>query len=306
MPLFSYAIEKINVSEYDLIISSSHCVAKGVKTRSNQLHICYMHTPVRYAWDLRNQYLRDNNLNVGLKSVIVNYFLDKLKSWDLKTANRPDHYIANSYYISNRIKRVYNITSTVIYPPVNIDKFTLNIKKDDFYLSASRLVSYKKIDLIVDAFANSSKKLIVIGDGPEMNKIKSKVTPNITIMGYQDDDVLVDYMKRAKAFIFAAKEDFGIIPVEAQACGTPVICLGKGGTKETVIHKKTGVHFQNQTKKDIINATNFFEKNIDYFNPLHIRQHALKFSTKRFEKKINKFVNDKYEDFIKNIENPNS
>ena len=158
-------------------------------------------------------------------------------------------------------------------------------------MSASRLVSYKKIDLIVDSFANSSKKLIVIGDGPEMNKIKSKVTPNITIMGYQEDDVLIDYMKRAKAFVFAAKEDFGIIPVEAQACGTPVICLGKGGTKETVLHKITGVHFHNQNKKDIINAIDNFEKKINDFNPFKIRKHAVKFRTERFEKEIKQYIN---------------
>ena len=260
LPLFPIAIEQFDLSEYDLVLSSSHAVAKGVLTHSEQLHICYMHTPIRYGWDLYHHYLREAGLKTGLKGIIAKYFLHKLRIWDSTTANRPDIYIANSHYIARRIKKVYGKEATVIYPPVDVDRFQLEEQKDDYYLTASRLVPYKKIDLIVEAFSKTDKKLVVIGDGPDMAKIKEKASSNIEILGYQPDNVLIEYMQKTKAFVFAAEEDFGIIPVEAQACGTPVICLGKGGTKETVIDGKTGVYFYNQSIEEILDAVQKFEK----------------------------------------------
>lgn len=301
LPLFPLAIEKLNLSNYDIILSSSHCVAKGIINTNKQLHICYMHTPVRYVWDLRNQYLEDSGLNKGFKGFLARFFLNRIRNWDLKTKDRVDHYIANSKYVAERIKNIYGKSSKVIYPPVNVSNFKLQSKKDDFYLAASRLVSYKKIDLIVESFAMTDKKLIVIGDGPDMKKIKSKASSNIIIMGYQEDKILIDHMRRAKAFVFAAKEDFGIIPVEAQACGTPVICLSEGGTKETVLDGITGVHFHNQNKKDILEAIDNFEKKINDFNPFEIRKHALRFRTERFEKEIKQYIEAKYKDFKKNL-----
>ncbi|WP_169764365.1 glycosyltransferase family 4 protein [Campylobacter mucosalis] len=297
LPLFPFAIEQFDLSKYDVILSSSHAVAKSVLTHQNQLHISYIHTPIRYAWDLYHQYLRESNLERGFKGFLAKYFLHKIRNWDAITANRVDCYVANSKYIAGRIKKIYGKDASVIYPPVDVAKFALKEKKDDFYLTASRLVPYKKVDLIVDAFLNTDKKLVVIGDGPDMAKIKLKARKNIEILGYQNDDVLMQTMQNAKAFVFAAEEDFGIMPVEAQACGTPVICFGKGGSKETIMDMQTGVHFYEQTTKDIIEAIAKFENNYDKFEPLQIRQNALKFSKERFEREIKEFVEQKYSEF---------
>ena len=289
--IFYFFIKKINLSNYDLIISSSHSVAKGIKTSSNQLHICYIHTPARYVWDLRVQYLKENKLDKGIKNFFVNFLLDNFKRWDLKNSRDVDYYIANSNYVKERVKRIYNRNSIVIYPPVNVTQFILHQKKDQFYLAASRLVAYKKIDIIVDAFKSMpEKKLVVIGDGPEYNKIKKKSTKNISILGYQSMDSLIDYMQKTKAFIFAANEDFGIMPVEAQACGTPVIAYNKGGATETVIDNRTGIFFNQQTSESIVEAINRFELNSKKFNCNIIRKHALQFKNKKFRNDFTKFI----------------
>ncbi len=297
LPFFPLAIEQFDLSEYDVILSSSHAVAKGVLTHSNQLHISYVHTPIRYAWDLYHQYLKESGLDTGLKGKLAKYFLHKIRMWDISTINRVDHYIANSHYIAKRIKKVYGKESTVIYPPVDVERFKLCEEKEDFYLTASRMVPYKKIDLIVEAFSKTDKELVVIGTGPDMDKIKSFAGKNIEFLGFASNEVLLDYMQKAKAFVFAAEEDFGIVPVEAQACGTPVICLGKGGTKETVIDGVTGVHFEKQTVNSLLNAIDRFEAL--EFDSTKIREHALQFSKERFEKEIEAFVNEKYEIFKK-------
>ncbi|WP_169783999.1 glycosyltransferase family 4 protein [Campylobacter curvus] len=297
LPLFPFAIERFDLSEFDLVLSSSHAVAKGVLTNANQLHISYVHTPIRYAWDLYHQYLKESGLERGLKGLLAKYFLHKIRIWDASCANRVDHYIANSRYVARRIKRIYGKDSAVIYPPVDTAKFELKERKDDFYLTASRMVPYKKIDLIVEAFSKSGKRLVVIGDGPDMAKVRSKAAKNIEILGYQNNDVMQEAMQRAKAFVFAAEEDFGITPVEAQACGTPVICLGKGGAKETIADMVTGVHFSEQNLPNLLDAVDKFEKNIEIFEPSKIRRHALKFSKERFEREIKEFVEEKYKNF---------
>ncbi|MBR8466376.1 glycosyltransferase family 4 protein [Campylobacter sp. faydin G-140] len=297
LPLFPFAIEQFDLSDYDIILSSSHAVAKGVLTHSNQLHISYVHTPIRYAWDLYFQYLKESGLDKGIKGYIAKYFLHKIRIWDIATLNRVDYFIANSNYISNRIKKIYGKDSSVIYPPVDTSKFDVKSDKENFYLTASRMVPYKKIDLIVEAFAKTDKKLVVVGDGPDMKKIKSKAGKNIEILGYQNDNVMIDLMQRARAFVFAAKEDFGITPVEAQACGTPVICLSKGGTKETVIDMISGVHFNEQSIQSLLQAIDKFERNIDVFDISKIRKNALKFSKERFEYEIKNFVEQKYQEF---------
>jgi len=299
LPFFPLAIEQFDVSDYDIVISSSHAVAKGILTNANQLHISYVHTPIRYAWDLYAHYLKEANLDKSLKGWIARYFLHKIRIWDYTTANRPDYYIANSKYIARRIKKVYNKEAEVIYPPVNVEDFELYTKKEDFYFTASRMVPYKKIDLIVEAFSKMpDKKLVVIGTGPDFEKIKSKATSNIELLGYQPFNVLKDYMKRAKAFVFAAEEDFGIIPVEAQACGTPVIAYGKGGVTETVIENNTGLFFKEQSVDSLIKAINEFEKKEDKFDFYEIRKNAERFSKQRFQKEINDFVNKKIEEFF--------
>ncbi|BBG65025.1 glycosyltransferase [Hydrogenimonas sp.] len=297
LPLFPFAIEQFDLTEYDVILSSSHAVAKGVLTDSNQLHISYVHTPIRYAWDLYHQYLKESGLDHGVKGILAKYFLHKIRNWDVGTANRVDYYIANSNYIAKRIKKIYAKEATVIYPPVDVEKFQLCKQKEDYYLTASRMVPYKKIDLIVEAFSQTDRKLVVIGTGPDMEKIKAKAGKNVELLGYQSDETMVDMMQKAKAFVFAAEEDFGITPVEAQACGTPVICLGKGGTKETVINRVTGVHFENQDIRDLLDAVNYFEANEKLFEPIKIREHALKFGRERFENEIKLFVDEKYKQF---------
>jgi glycosyltransferase involved in cell wall biosynthesis len=294
LPFFPYAIESFDLAKYDLIISSSHCVAKGIKKSKNQIHISYIHTPIRYVWDLREQYLKETKLDKGLKSIIVNFLLDRIGKWDKNTVDRVDYFVCNSNYIKERIKRIYNRNSTVIYPPVDINKFELYEKKEDFYLTASRIVPYKKIDLIVETFSKiPEKKLVVIGDGPEFDKIKKLAGKNIELLGYQEDDVLKDYMKRAKAFVFAAEEDFGIVPVEAQACGTPVIAYGKGGALETVVENKTGLFFYRQDIDSLIECVEKFEKIYEKFDFKEIRKNSERFSVERFKKEFFEFVKDK-------------
>lgn len=297
LPLFPLAIERFDLSGYDVVLSSSHAVAKGVLTHSNQLHIAYVHTPIRYAWDLYHQYLRESGLDGGLKGMLAKYFLHKIRIWDASTANRVDYYIANSRYIARRIKKTYGKPSDVIYPPVDVDKFTLREAKEEFYLTASRMVPYKKIDLIVEAFSQTDKKLLVIGDGPDMAKIKSKAGKNVELLGFADDETMADLMGRAKAFVFAAEEDFGITPVEAQACGTPVICFGRGGARETVRDGESGLYFMEQNAKELLAAVAKFEQNYDKFEPTKIRENSLKFSHARFEAEIKSYVEKKYEEF---------
>ena len=297
LPLFPLAIEQFDLSGYDVVLSSSHAVAKGVLTHSNQLHIAYVHTPIRYAWDLYHQYLRESGLDRGLKGMLAKYFLHKIRIWDASTANRVDHYVANSRYIARRIKKTYGKLSDVIYPPVDVDKFTLREAKEEFYLTASRMVPYKKIDLIVEAFSQTDKKLLVIGDGPDMAKIKSKAGKNVELLGFADDETMADLMGRAKAFVFAAEEDFGITPVEAQACGTPVICFGRGGARETVLDGESGLYFMEQNTKELLAAVAKFEQNYDKFEPVKIRENSLKFSRARFEAEIKSYVEKKYEEF---------
>ena len=298
LPLMPFAIEQLDLSKYDIIISSSHAVAKGVLTGPDQLHICYCHSPIRYAWDMQSQYLAESDLQNGIKGWIARNILYKIRNWDSRSANGVDFFVSNSDYIGRRIKKVYRRESTTIYPNVAIHDFPLKETKDDFYLTASRMVPYKKMDLIVRAFAcMPDKKLVIIGDGPQFDKVKQAATPNITILGYQPFNVLRDHMQRAKAFVFAAEEDFGIIPVEAQACGTPVIAFGKGGALETVIDGKTGVLFYEQTETAIKDAVMKFETQFE-FSPKYIRQHAESFSTERFNSQFKSFVEEKSLDFF--------
>jgi glycosyltransferase involved in cell wall biosynthesis len=296
LPLFPLAIEQFDLSEYDLILSSSASVAKNVLTHSNQLHICYCHSPMRYAWDLYHQYLREANLTSGLKGWLAKYILHQIRIWDAIASNRVDYFIANSNYIAKRIAKVYNRKADVIYPPVNTKAFELHEQKEEFYFTASRMVPYKKIDAIVEAFSQMpNKRLVVIGEGPDYQKIKEKATKNIELLGYQPFPVLLEHMQKAKAFIFAAEEDFGIVPVEAQACGTPVIAYGKGGSLETVVPGKTGAFFHKQTPEAIKEAVKLFEKEQDKYLPSTIRTHALGFSNHRFETEIQNFINQKLE-----------
>jgi len=291
-PLFPIAIEQFDMSPFDLIISSSYAVAKGVITGPEQTHISYCHSPARYAWDLQAQYLKESNMERGLKSTIARYFLHKFRVWDTRTANGVDQFIANSKFIKKRIHKCYRRDAEVINPPVKLTQFTLETNKDDFYLTASRMVPYKRIDLVVEAFTKMpDKKLKVIGEGPEFEKIKNIANGynNIEMLGFQSNEVLIDTMQKAKAFVFAAEEDFGIIPVEAQACGTPVIAYGKGGCLETVVDGVSGLHFTEQTVPCVVEAVNRFES-MPEFPPEKVRENAELFSIDSFRHKLKTII----------------
>ncbi|MBC4918227.1 glycosyltransferase family 4 protein [Klebsiella variicola] len=305
LPLMPLAVEQLDVSGHDIILSSSHAVAKGILTGPDQLHISYVHSPIRYAWDLQHQYLREAKLEKGIKSLFAKIILHKMRIWDYRTANSVDHFIANSHFIARRIAKIYGRKAEVIYPPVDVNRFNVKEKKNDFYLTASRLVPYKRIDLIVEAFSSMpDKTLVVIGNGSEMNKIKSKASRNIEILGYQPNEVLVDYMQNAKAFVFAAEEDFGITPVEAMACGTPVIAFGKGGALETIRplgeSEPTGIFFDSQLVSAVATAVETFENNIHMFTSDNCRKQALKFSADRFKHELQMSIQKKWETFSSN------
>lgn len=298
LALFPMAVEQHDLSGYDLILSSSHSIAKGVLTKHDQLHICYCHTPMRYAWDLYHQYIKESNLDKGLKGWAARYTLHKMRIWDGLSSNRVDNFIANSKYIAERIRKVYNRDADVIYPPVDVDKFELTTNKDDFYLIAARFVPYKKVDIVVEAFSKMpDKKLKVIGSGPDSKKLKTTATANIEFLGYCTDEMLIKEMQAARAFIYAAEEDFGITIVEAMAAGTPVIAFGKGGAAETVLDNKTGILFNEQNANSIINAVNKFEETEKEYDHSFINNHAQQFSRVNFEKAIKQYVQDKYESF---------
>jgi glycosyltransferase involved in cell wall biosynthesis len=287
LPFFPLAIEQFDLSGYDLIISSSHAVAKGVLVGPDQLHVSYVHSPIRYAWDLQHQYLNEARLTSGLRSVFARIALHYLRTWDVRTANGVDTFVVNSEFIGRRVNRVYRREATVVYPPVDTDEFQPRTQKESFYVTVSRMVPYKKIDLIVEAFSGMpERKLIVIGDGPDMEKVRAKAGANVTIMGHQSFSVLRDYLQRARAFVFAAEEDFGISIVEAQACGTPVIAFGKGGACETVIDDThplpTGVFFDEQTVESLQGAVARFEAGAHKFKAENCRANAERFSKAAF------------------------
>ena len=306
LPLMPIAIEQLDLSSYDLVLSSSHAVAKGVLTSPNQLHICYVHSPIRYGWDLQHQYLREANLETGFKSWLARWFLHQIRLWDTRTANGVDAFVANSRFIARRIYKVYRREAKVIYPPVNVQDFQVGDGvKDDFYLTAARFVPYKRVDLIVEAFLQMpDKKLIVIGDGAGLPKIRNLAanSANITLIGYQPPQVLREYMQRSRAFVFAAEEDFGITVVEAQACGTPVIAFGKGGALETIQgseqEQPTGVFFSEQSVESIKLAVGEFEKYSDRFTVDACRTNALRFAPERFREEFSAFVDARWQEFL--------
>ena len=282
LPFMPYQIEQFDLTAYDTIVSSSHAVAKGVLVGAGQLHVSYIHSPIRYAWDLYQQYLREANLTSGVKATLARIVLHYIRLWDHSTANRVDVFLANSEYVAQRVWRTYRRPARVLYPPVDVARFDHTRPREEFYLTMSRFVPYKKIDLIVDTFTRSGKPLIVIGAGPDFEKIRATAGANVQLLGRQSDEAVADYMSRCKAFVFAADEDFGIVPVEAQAAGAPVIAYGKGGSLETVVADVTGVFFGQQNQESLSRAIGIFEVNAEQFDSALIRRHAEKFRPERF------------------------
>lgn len=289
LPLLPLAIEQLDLGEYDVILSSSHAVAKGVLTAPHQVHICYCHTPMRYAWDLTFDYLNNSRMGRGLPGVLTRYLLHQLRQWDVISANRVDYFLANSQHTARRIWRCYRREADVVYPPVNLERFTYQEKKDDFFLTVCRLVSYKQVKLIVQAFNQLQLPLVVIGDGPDLSLLQELAQPNVQILGAQPNAVVEDYMARAKAFVYGACEDFGIALVEAQACGTPVIAFGQGGALETVVDYKknpktaTGLWFDQQTVESLVQAVETFSNLSHQISPENCFLQANRFSSKMFQ-----------------------
>ncbi len=299
LPLYPLAVEQFDLKDYDLILSSSHAAAKGVLTRAGQTHICYCHTPMRYAWDLTHEYLKDHGLDRGIKGTAARFFLHYLRQWDSLTANRVDFFIANSQYTARRIWRVYRREAAVIYPPVETN--CPSCKKEDFFLFVSRLVPYKHADLVVASFTELGLPLVVIGDGPQLKKCVQSAGKNIKFLGYQDNSVVKEMMSKARALVFAAEEDFGIVPVEAQACGTPVIAYGKGGVLETVVpvcgnnwSQATGVFFKDQSVSSLNEAVRSFLQIENKFKKETLKNNANLFNSESFKMQMNTFIKEKY------------
>jgi glycosyltransferase involved in cell wall biosynthesis len=288
LPFLPLAIEQLDLRGYDVILSSSHAVAKGVLAAPGQLHLCYCHTPMRYAWDLTFEYLQSSRLGRGVPAIFTRYLLHRLRQWDVISANRVDYFIANSQHTARRIWRCYRRPAKVIYPPVNVGRFSFQAEKEDFYLTVTRLVGYKQVTLIVHAFNQLGLPLVIIGSGPEMERISQLAKSNIKVLGAQPDAVVEQYMARAKAFVYAACEDFGIALVEAQACGTPVIAYQGGGALETVIDIRqhpqagTGIFFFPQTPAALVEAVETFSQRQHQFNPESCRRQGAKFAPEVF------------------------
>jgi glycosyltransferase involved in cell wall biosynthesis len=297
------AIETFDLSQYDLVLSSSHAVAKGILTGPRQLHICYCHSPIRYAWDMQHEYLRGANLEKGIMSIYARATLHYLRMWDVRSANGVDHFVANSRFIARRIQKVYRRDSTVVFPPVDVDSFPLETEKDDYYITASRLVPYKRVDLIVEAFGRMpQRRLLVIGEGPDLDACKKLARTNVQFLGYQEGAVLQRLMSKGRGFLFAGEEDFGIIIVEAQACGTPVICFRAGGALDSVLEKQTGLFFDRQSPESICDAVERFENLATPLDAFRIRAHAEQFSIENFRRNFFGLVQQRWADHALDID----
>ena len=302
LPLMPLAVEQFDLSGYDLVLSSSHAVAKGVLVGPDQLHVSYVHSPLRYAWDMQAEYLRDAGLAHGPKGALVRWLLHRLRNWDARSANGVDVLVANSRFIARRIEKCYRRESVVIHPPVDVAGLQPGTRREDFYLTVSRLVPYKRIDRIVEAFRQlPDRKLVVIGSGPELERLRAIAPANVSLPGFQPDTVVRDHLQRARAFVFAALEDFGIAPVEAQACGTPVIAYGRGGASESVCGldnpAPTGVFFDAQTPEAIAGAIRLFEREAGRILPGHCRSNAMRFSQAAFAEQFGRTVEDAWRAF---------
>jgi len=297
LPLFAKAIESFDLSRFDLVLSSSHCVAKGVRLPKEALHICYCHTPMRYAWLFFDEYFGNMSF---FKKMLISRVTRNLKAWDIKSNETVDFFIANSDNVRDRIKRFYKRDADTIYPPVSTGVFELSQKSDGFYLIISALVPYKRIDIAIRAFNENRKRLLVVGTGNCDKELRKIAKENIEFLGWASDEDLLKYYQRCKALIFPGEEDFGIVPLEAQACGKPVIAYAKGGALETIIpidksgsSNPTGVFFYDHTPEALIEAVEYFEGNEEKLNPSAIREHSLRFDREIFKEKIKKYIEDK-------------
>jgi glycosyltransferase involved in cell wall biosynthesis len=302
LPFFPMAIEQLDLRGYDVVVSVHYCAANGVITGPDQYHLSYCCSPMRYAWDLQHQYLRETGLDKGVKTALARLVLHYLRTWDTRASNGVDEFLTLSKFVSRRIEKAYRRPSEIVWAPVDVSRFEMGREKSDYYVTASRMVPYKRIDLIVEAFTRMpDKKLVVIGEGPEFAKVKSLAGPNVQILGYQPYDALKHHLQAAKAFVFAAEEDFGIAPLEAQACGTPVLAFGRGGATETIVgferRDPTGHFFEEQTVEGIIRCVGEFEEQSFRCSPEACRSNAERFSPDLFRSRVASFFETRYDVF---------
>lgn len=286
---FPRAIEEMDFEGYDLIISSNTAFSHGLISPVNAKHICYCHSPMRYAWDWTHEYRKEHNFK-GAKALLWAWLLKRVRDWDKISSDRPDHYVANSQNVAGRIKKYYQKNSEVIYPPVDTSRFSPKSQNDDYFLIVSTLSPYKRVDLAVHLFNKIGRRLVIIGDGSERAYLESIAADNIDLLGYKDDAVVKEYMENCRAFIFPGEEDFGIAPVEAMACGKPVLAYAKGGALETVVAGETGEFFYEQSvesMEDGLARLLVLEPRLHHHN---IRKHSKKFSREIFEENFKKIV----------------
>ncbi|WP_081774006.1 glycosyltransferase [Ahrensia sp. 13_GOM-1096m] len=283
LPLMPFALESLDLTGYDLILSSESGPAKGVIPQPNAVHICYCHSPMRYLWDHYHFYRSTASF---MQRIAMSFVAPLLRSWDVNTSARVDRFIANSHHVAARIGKYYRRSASVIYPPVAIEDFKPCHDIGDFYLCAGQLVAYKRVDLAIEAFNKSGRKLVIIGEGAELVRLKAIAGPSISFLGRVDFGVLKDHLARCRALVFPGEEDFGIVPVEAMASGRPVIAYGSGGALETVIHGSTGILFQEQTADDLADAVDMFEEHVELFVPSQIVKTVSKFAGSEFKNAI--------------------
>ena len=280
------------VADADLVVSLSHCIAKSARPPKGVPHVCYCFTPMRYAWHMKDSYFRKTGLISRLKAAVIGRMLASIRDWDRRTADRVTHYIAISRTVQQRIRECYDRDSVIIYPPVDTEFYTpAAVPREDFYLVVSALAPYKRFDLAIEACSRLGKKLVVIGSGQDAKKLQAKAGPGIAFLGWQSDEAIRDHLRRAKALLFPGEEDFGIVPLEAQACGCPVIAFGRGGATETVralgdVVEPTGVLFNEQTPDAVVEAIERFESHADRFDPRAARRQAVLFRKERFEQEL--------------------
>lgn len=283
------AIESLSFSEFDLVISSSSAFAHGIIVPSSARHVCYCHSPMRYAWDHSAEYIDENNI-YGVKRFFYSFLIKSLREWDFLASGRPDKYIANSQNVAGRLKKYYKVESSVVFPPVDVNKFKVSYGNSDYYLVVSTLTPYKKADLAVQLFNKIGRQLVVIGDGSHKKYLQSIAGKNIDFLGYKSDEDVREYMQNCRALIFPGEEDFGIVPVEAMACGKPVLAYGVGGALESIIEGQTGEFFHEPTVASMEDGLARLLNNEQFYKPLSIRRHADNFSREIFEKKIKKEI----------------
>lgn len=289
LPLMPFAIESMDVRKYSVVLSISHAVAHGIKTHKNQIHVSYICTPMRYAWHLQDDYLHLHHLNKPLIGAAARLTLHLLRRWDRESASRADHLLAISHWTAQKIRQAWRRESHVIYPPVTVERFFPAKERDNFYLHVARLVPYKMTAEIVRAFNELQVPLIIVGDGPEMPRLQRLAKDNVKLIGYQPDEIVTDLMNRARGFVYMAVEDFGIAMVEAQAAGCPVIAYNKGGAVEIVLNGETGLLFQEQSSRSLIEAV--LQCETKKINSKAASVNAARFSSKRFHKEFSAYMN---------------